>query len=112
MLPLHDLNPSEKTPVVVCLVIVSCVVMFLRELSLGAELGMFIETYGFVPKRATSALHGEAALLPALVVPSLTSMFLHGGWLHLIGNMWYLWIFGDNVEDRLGHIFFVLSNES
>jgi len=108
MFPLHDLNPSEKTPVVIWLVIVSCLLMFLRELSLGRELEMFINTYGFVPKRATAALHGEASLLSALIIPSLTSMFLHGGWMHLIFNMWYLWIFGDNVEDRLGHIFFVL----
>jgi membrane associated rhomboid family serine protease len=51
------------------------------------------------------ALHGgDAGGLPAVGLTVLSSMFLHGGWLHLIGNMWYLWIFGDNVEDRLGHV--------
>ena len=57
-----------------------------------------------VPLRLTLALRFGEEPLPAPALTLLTSMFLHGGWLHLIGNMWYLWIFGDNVEDRLGHV--------
>jgi rhomboid family protein len=108
MLPLHDLNPSEGKPVVVWLIITSCVMAFLYELSLGMGLMSFVEDYGFVSARATAALRGETGLLSGLIVPALTSTFLHGGWLHLIGNMWFLWIFGDNVEDRIGHVLFIL----
>jgi rhomboid family protein len=108
MLPLHDLNPSEGKPVVVWLIITSCVMAFLYELSLDTGLMSFVEDYGFVSARATAALRGETGLLSGLIVPALTSTFLHGGWLHLIGNMWFLWIFGDNVEDRIGHILFIL----
>jgi membrane associated rhomboid family serine protease len=60
-----------------------------------------------VPGRLFARLTGETSL-PVELLTLLTSMFLHGGWLHLIGNMWYLWIFGDNVEDRMGHGRFLL----
>ncbi len=59
--------------------------------------------YGVIPARIDAALAGHAQLGLAFE-PLFTSMFLHGGWLHLIGNMWFLWIFGDNVEDALGHL--------
>jgi membrane associated rhomboid family serine protease len=76
------------------------------ELSLGARLVTFLKTFGFVPSRfALEVGHGN--LLDA-ALPIFTSMFLHGGWLHLIGNMWTLFIFGDNVEDTLGHGPFLL----
>jgi hypothetical protein len=75
---------------------------------LGSELRTYIYEWGLVPARLTLALRfGEEPLIgPGLTV--LTSMFLHGGWLHLVGNMWYLWIFGDNIEDRLGHARFLV----
>jgi membrane associated rhomboid family serine protease len=81
------------------------------QLSLGRYLEPFLAHYGIVPAHV---FRWPQTNLPLTVVavPFFTSMFLHGGWLHLIGNMWYLWIFGDNVEDRLGHftylIFYVL----
>ena len=96
MIPLRDVIPSRTTPVVTVTILVVNVVAFLYEISLGPlRLDAFLTTYGMVP----------AAFAWSDV---LTSMFLHGGWLHLIGNMLSLWIFGDNVEDRLGHGRFVL----
>ena len=75
---------------------------FLNELLLGPELQTFVETWGFVPARyfALSELYPENWV--ARYVPIFTSMFLHGGWLHVLGNLWTLLIFGDNVEDRMG----------
>ncbi len=91
MIPLRDTQPSFSPPVVTIALIVVNVVIFLFQASLDRySLNHFIYTYGVVPDR----------LVPSTLV---TSMFLHGGWLHLIGNMWFLWIYGDNVEDVLGH---------
>jgi rhomboid family protein len=83
------------------------IVVFMYELSLGDALEPFIYQFGVVPY---AVAHWPQSDLPflAIVIPYLTSMFLHGGWLHVIGNMWYLWIFGDNVEDRLGHFAFLV----
>ena len=102
MFPLRDENPSRSVPVVTRLLIALNAAAFVYELMLGPELKPFVFAWGLVPARLTLALRygEESAAVPALTL--LTSMFLHGGWLHLVGNMWYLWIFGDNVEDRLG----------
>jgi membrane associated rhomboid family serine protease len=89
--PLKDDIPSTRVPVVNYLFILANVLVFLFELSLGPRLQSFIMEYGLVPAHYTLANF-------------FTSMFLHGGWAHLFGNMLYLWIFGDNVEDRLGHV--------
>ncbi len=108
MLPLRDRNPSATTPYVVYGLIALNAVAFMFELGLEQEaLRDFVQRFGLVPQRATAALRGEAAMLGALLVPAVASMFLHGGWAHLIGNMWFLHIFGDNVEDRLGHGLFL-----
>jgi membrane associated rhomboid family serine protease len=108
MIPLRDDNPSSTTPFVTRAIIVVNVVVFMEEILLGPHLKSFMMSWGLVPHRLTLALHGgqEPALAPALTL--LTSMFIHGGWMHLIGNMWYLWIFGDNVEDRFGHLGYLL----
>ncbi len=108
MIPLRDENPSSKVPVVTRLLIAINVVMFAYEIWLGPALRPFILEWGLRPARLTLALrYGEGSFLaPGLTL--VTSMFLHGGWAHLIGNMWYLWIFGDNVEDRLGHARYLL----
>jgi membrane associated rhomboid family serine protease len=94
VIPLRDSIPSSTRPVVVYALIAANCLVFLWELS-----GPDIVEYALVPARFTA--HPSVA-------PIVTSMFLHGGWLHLIGNMLYLWIFGDNVEDRVGHGRFVL----
>ena len=105
MLPLRDENPSRSVPVVtVGLIALNCA-LFVYEITLGTDLGDFMSQWALVPARLTLALHAdgvEPVRVPALTIVS--SMFLHGGWMHLIGNMWYLWIFGDNVEDRLGRV--------
>ncbi len=91
MIPLRDVIPSRTTPVVTVGIIGLNALIFLYEWSLPkAGFQQFIATFGLVP----AALSGTAIF---------TSMFLHGGWLHFLGNMLYLWIFGDNVEDRMGH---------
>jgi membrane associated rhomboid family serine protease len=91
MFPLRDIIPSRTTPVVTVLIITANILAWVYELTLSeAALVNFVQVYGVVP----------SALVPSTLV---TSMFLHGSWFHIIGNMWFLWIFGDNVEDRLGH---------
>jgi membrane associated rhomboid family serine protease len=96
MIPLRDVIPSRTTPYITITIIVLNAVAWLFELSLPRELlPVFLQVYGVVPGR-----------FHALTL--LTSMFLHGSWMHVIGNMWYLWIFGDNVEDRVGHGRFII----
>ena len=90
MIPLRDVIPSRTTPVITVLLIALNLLVFLYELSLGDAVNEFILYFGLVPAAFSW-------------VAVLTSMFLHGGFLHAGGNMLYLWIFGDNVEDRMGH---------
>ena len=91
MIPLRDTIPSRSTPVVTILIIIANVFVFLYMLSLDPYTqNHFIRQYALVPARFN---------LSALI----TSLFLHGGWMHIIGNMWFLWVYGDNVEDILGH---------
>ena len=96
MIPLRDVIPSRTTPYITVTIIVLNALAWLFELSLPHELLTdFLTVYGVVPADPT---------WPTLI----TSMFLHGSWSHVIGNMWYLWIFGDNVEDRVGHGRFIV----
>lgn len=108
MIPLRDKNPSGTVPLVTLSLIAANVLLFIYQLSLGSALPVFLLHYGLVPARIFSHAETPAPSLVPVFLPFLTSMFFHGGWLHLIGNMWYLWIFGDNVEDRLGHVRFLL----
>lgn len=105
MIPLRDSHPSLRPPGLTYTLIILNVLVFFLELSLGPQLRKFILAYGFVPRRFLVSV-GEGEWLAALI-PVFTSMFLHGGWLHLIGNVWTLYIFGDNVEDTLGHGLFL-----
>ena len=91
MIPLRDVIPSRTTPYVTVTIILLNAVAWFYEITMPQELlTRFLFVYGVVP----------AVFSPATLI---TSMFLHGSWSHVIGNMWYLWIFGDNVEDRVGH---------
>jgi hypothetical protein len=105
MIPLRDANPSRTTPIVTFLLIALNSVMFLYEVSLPeARLERLVYTLGMVPERVAVFPSHPGVSFGDAFLPLFTSMFLHGGWLHLIGNMWFLWIFGDNIEDRLGHL--------
>jgi len=109
MIPLRDDNPTTLKPVITIGLIVLCTLAFFWQLSLGAHAEAVIQALGVMP----AALFGNQSLPPELrQVPAaltiVTSMFLHGGWMHLIGNMLYLWIFGNNVEDAMGHGRFVV----
>lgn len=96
MFPLRDSIPSSRTPIVTIGLIVVNLLVFFYELSLGPiALAQFTLRYGTVP----AALDWTSLL---------TSMFLHGGWMHVLGNMWFLWVFGDNIEDTLGHFNYLL----
>lgn len=112
MIPLRDLNPTRRTPVVTWALIAINVLVWLFQWAHGVEgLSALVLRYGLVPQALTGGAiwvpRSEGGSLGALITP-FTSMFMHGGWLHLIGNMWFLHIFGDNVEDTLGRGRFVL----
>ncbi|HVN31777.1 MAG TPA: rhomboid family intramembrane serine protease [Thermoanaerobaculaceae bacterium] len=107
MFPLRDSIPSSRPPVVNVLLIAACTLVFFFELSLGPGLERFLLERAFVPFRFFHPAMFEVGLA-FNVQSALLSMFLHGGWLHLIGNMWFLWVFGDNVEDALGHLSYLL----
>ena len=130
MIPIKDDVVCKRTPFVNYLFMALCTAMFALQVSTGAGNSYVVERMGMVPARI-AAEPGEPVLVPTQVavqtrlgievvealrplepaaVPEwltlLTCVFLHGGWLHFLGNMWFLWIFGDNVEDRLGHATF------
>src|SRR5262245_37667215 len=110
MIPLHDDNPTEHTPVVTITSIVICVLVFLYQASLPERLGeLFVFQYGAIPAdvfgQAANPVHTSGIPASATL---LTSMFLHGSWMHLLGNMLYLWVFGNNIEDVMGHAKYVV----
>ena len=108
MIPLKDTVPSRTFPVVnITLIMVNCLV-FLYELSVGPDLSMFIDRYGIIPSRFFQHHLFNADMMSSMITPLFSFMFLHGGWLHIVGNMLYLWIFGDNVEDRMGHLGYLI----
>jgi len=131
MIPIHDNIPSRSVPLVNYLLIGACTLAFLIQLSQGNRAGEIVERYGMIPARVVHP--GSTVYIverqqvptpvgvqvrdvrrpaaPSAVPPWLTlitCMFLHGGWLHFLGNMWFLFIFGDKVEDRLGHLDYLL----
>ena len=106
MIPIRDTIRSRTAPVVTVGLIIVNVMVFLHEIGLGPYLEKFVYAYGLIPRRFVY-WPGDP-LDPLRYLPIFTSMFWHGGWLHLISNMLYLWIFGDNVEDRLGHLRYLL----
>ncbi len=104
MIPLKDNIPSERIPFINYILIGLNVIVFFIELAQGQQINDFINRFGLIPSLVTAGIHGPRYE----ILPFFTSMFLHGGWMHIIGNMLFLWIFGDNVEDRMGHFFYVL----
>jgi len=116
-LPLKDHNPTERTPFVTIAIIAVNVLVFIYELSLGRDLPRFLASFGAVPYEIThlqdlvGVYRGSPVVQapgpPFLPITLLTSMFLHGGVMHIFGNMLFLWIFGNNVEDILGPVKFI-----
>ncbi|MGD9720247.1 MAG: rhomboid family intramembrane serine protease [Pirellulales bacterium] len=139
MIPLHDHNPTSRTPYVtfVLIAINTAVMLWLATLS-PVNQQMAVLEHGFIPARIAQLENHQALEVPlqemvqvpdrfgrpstavrkvgsvtlspsgmAIFGSILTTMFMHGGWMHLLGNMWFLWIFGNNVEDRLGHVLYL-----
>ncbi len=109
MIPLYDDNPTKIFPILTVTFIVACVLVFFWQLSLGPAGQKAVYALGVIP---ATLLQGKTLAPDIYLIPAeltlLTSMFLHGGWMHLIGNMLYLWIFGNNVEDAMGHTRFII----
>ncbi len=106
MIPLSDSNPAGRTPVVNRLLLLLNLAVWLYTFSLARDpqaLEALYARYAFDWTSLSGAI-AAGSVRPELAIPLVTHMFLHGGWLHVIGNMLYLWIFGDNVEDRLGSV--------
>jgi len=109
VIPLHDANPTRRVPIVTRILLATNIVLWLYVLSLSRTSGAaeaFYDRYAFDWTAFSGAITGGTVTLQTFV-PLITHMFLHGGWLHLLGNMLYLWIFGDNVEDTLGSVPFL-----
>jgi membrane associated rhomboid family serine protease len=114
MIPIRDDQPRFSTPFVTYFLIGLNLLIFFFEAALDpASLEALIHQLGLIPAHVTRLTGAGGAHPAAALLPILTSMFLHGSWLHVIGNMWFLWIFGDNIEDYLGHfkylIFYLLT---
>jgi membrane associated rhomboid family serine protease len=105
VIPLKDTTPRRSFPIVTLILILANVLVFIHQISLTPSAGnAFINAYGLVPAKISLAVAGRRYTMEQALLPLFTCMFLHGGFLHIIGNMWFLWIFGGNVEDRLGPI--------
>jgi len=103
MIPIADETPRHRVPMVTAGLVVANVVVFVYELVLGSGVDQLLMTWGAVPARIT-----QPSAYPLAFLTLFTSMFMHAGPAHLLGNMLYLWIFGDNVEDRLGHVGYLI----
>lgn len=110
MFPIDDQNPTRLTPFVTYALIAINIVVFIHELSLAKpQLEQFFQLYALVPKELTGSFEGIPINQPVPEPLTLvSSQFLHGGFLHLAGNMLFLWIFGNNIEDQLGHIKYLI----
>src|SRR5258705_10331037 len=107
MIPIHDTIRSERWPVVNYALIALCAWVYWLELSAGADVDVFVNDHALVPARFVKSF-ARGGFELGLFAPFVTSMFLHAGFAHFAGNMLFLWIFGDNVEDRMGHVGYAL----
>jgi len=110
VIPISDDNPTERAPVVNWLLIVACVLVFVWEFSLGAvDMDSAMGVWGFTPAAFFGHMQAPSEMFGVPAAGTIvTSMFFHGSVLHLLGNMLYLWIFGDNIEEAMGHVRYVL----
>jgi membrane associated rhomboid family serine protease len=112
MIPIRDTLRTRRVPFVNYALVALCALAFLYELRAGADIDAFVNEHALVPSRFVALVGRHGVFDLALYAPFVSSMFLHAGFAHFAGNMLFLWIFGDNVEDRLGHVgyaFFYLS---
>lgn len=107
MIPLKDTIPSRTYPIINVSLILVNIIVFIMELGMGRRLDEFIFRYGLIPYVLFFGGHIDIGIF-SRIFSLFTAMFLHGGWFHIGGNMLYLWIFGDNVEDRMGHLRFLI----
>jgi membrane associated rhomboid family serine protease len=110
MIPIHDDNPTRRRPVVTVALIATCILVYLWQATLDPRAAQAaVYSFGFIPAVVLGdrTLPAELAVLPGWST-LITSMFLHGGFMHLAGNMLYLWVFGNNIEDACGHVRFVV----
>ncbi len=115
MIPLRDSAPTSRFPIVnITLILINVIVFLYQQMLPAEEVWQFIFTYGMIPAELTESFSGFLRMgqgtgaLSAAAFPLISANFLHGGWLHLIGNMVYLWVFGDNIEGHLGHLRYLL----
>ena len=109
MIPLKDMTPRRSFPIVTILLIAANIAVFVYQLSLPPkDMEALINTYALIPWNMHLALEGRHFTIFQAFLPLVTCMFLHGGFLHIIGNMLFLWIFGGNVEDRLGSFTYLI----
>jgi membrane associated rhomboid family serine protease len=115
MIPIRDDQPRFSTPYITYfLIALNLIIYFFESMLAPEDFKRLIYQFGLVPAHVTALVTGVGGMNPvAVLLPFLSSMFLHGSWMHVIGNMWFLWIFGDNIEDYLGHfnylVFYLLS---
>lgn len=108
MIPLKDSTRSSTFPIINISIILINALAFFYELSLGPQQQELFQNYALIPAKFFNLIDTNPGNIFGIVVPVFTSIFLHGGWMHIIGNMWFLWIFGDNVEDSMGHGRYIL----
>jgi len=106
MIPIRDTLRTRRVPFVNYALVALCALAFLYELRAGADIDAFVNEHALVPSRFVALVGRHGVFDLALYAPFVSSMFLHAGFAHFAGNMLFLWIFGDNVEDRLGHVAF------
>jgi membrane associated rhomboid family serine protease len=103
VIPLKNMDPRRSLPIITLIIIAANIAVFLYQITLPPQAAdTFIRNWGLVPSKLQLALAGRHYTLADAMIPIFTCMFLHGGFLHILGNMWFLWIFGANLEDRVG----------
>ena len=107
MIPLRDSVASRRVPIMTIGLILANVVMFIQQIRLGPHLNSFVDRYAVIPTFYLRWPQSSWQGMSEHQLPLVSALFLHGGWFHLVGNMWYLWIFGDNVEEVFGSIRFL-----
>jgi membrane associated rhomboid family serine protease len=108
MLPLRDVNPTRNFPIMTIILIAVNVLVFIYELILGPQLEGFVQSWAIIPYEITHGVDLPPASIQPIYLTLITAMFLHGGFVHIAGNMLFLWIFGNNIEDAMGSLRFLV----